>query len=263
MANLHPELHWSPARSTDHRRRPLRCPRLAGRAQQRDALVPTHRRRRADRRRRRARCHRGVRGLHASQRPPAPSRSPRATRCAPATAWCCSPPATPTLPGLSRVVVPGADHTRRHRPPAARLGRTGPPRGSRGWDGTRRRRVQRSPAEPRRAHRPSHHVRDRQDDRLPDRRASSSDNGHRSGRTLLLALGALVLAVLVGLTPAWLIRRRRRLRQASTVTGSADRRAGTGEGHRVSRPSDGPRALGRDEVRTGSASRSTSWRSER
>ena len=78
-------------------------------------------------------------------------------------------------PGLSRVVVPGA-RTWRHRPCAARVGRQpgahagtarGPSRSGRLSVGGR---VQCSPAEPCRAHRRRHHVRDRQDDRLPDDR---------------------------------------------------------------------------------------------
>ena len=53
---------------------------------------------------------------------------------------------------------------------------------------------------------------------------------HGSWRTVLLTIGALLLAVLVGLTPAFLVRRRRRGSQQVDGPPSTGSRTGTGTG---------------------------------
>ena len=96
VADLHPELGWTPADSADDPRGPLRRSGLARRPQQPRAVVPAHRRDLLERRGRRARRHRGFRGVRTVSGG-APGRCRRReTACARGTDSSSSPPARRT-----------------------------------------------------------------------------------------------------------------------------------------------------------------------
>ena len=121
VADLHPELHWTPTRATtiaaDHFAVgdwPVGLNFVMPWFRPTVGIALTRRRRRAGR-------HRSVRGLHPVRGRPHRRPRRRATRSAPGTAWCCSPPATPDAPGCPVSSSP-ARQPSSHRPAAPRLG---------------------------------------------------------------------------------------------------------------------------------------------
>ena len=181
VADLHPELGWTPTETTDHPQGPLRASATgpsasttSSRGSARPSASPCTTVSANSTRPPRSRC-------TASPQPPAPSRSQPVTPSAPGTASSCSPPASrrtarPRLVPASSCPAqthptPSTPRLRAHGPNSRQLAvepLTGRPRSGRA---PRRRRVHRCAAEPRRPHRRRHDPRDRENDRLPHHRA--------------------------------------------------------------------------------------------
>ena len=124
VANLHPELDWSPA-GRRHPRGPLRCPGLACRPQQPEPWFRPTVGIALTRPRRRARRHRCVRGVHAVSRRPHHRASHGRHGAHPPRPGAAHHQLLPR-PGAVACRRPRHHHTHRHRAKAARLGR-GPP----------------------------------------------------------------------------------------------------------------------------------------